>query len=179
MYKKLTILLLATTLIITGLFVNQYLQNQNIKRDLLGQYIVAQHNISSYLINAVYYHQAGNNENFITILYNIVGEFRAVDNIIAPGSLLGRHTNASDLMYTIHSSQKNFIMNTLDKAINEELSDEDINRIISFAEAMELYADLLDFEEIIPGNSPGQIINLINDKLNQARQLHTGSDFDQ
>ncbi len=177
MYKKLAIVLLAASLVITGLFINQYFQNQNIKRDLLGQYVIAQHNISGYLNDAVGYHLSGSNEYFIISLQKASGEFRAVDNIIAPGSLLGQHTNATDLMYTSHANQMSFVNDSLGMAVNNDLSEEDLRRIISFAEAMAYYTGLLDYGELIPGRSPDQIVSRIDDKLEQTSQLYTGNDF--
>ncbi len=179
MYKRLIIVLLAASLVFAGLFASQYLQNQSIKRSMLGQYVIAQHNISGHLNNAVEYHLAGDNSDFIISLQNVAGEFRAVDSIIAPGSLLGLHTKASGLMYTIHANQMNFINNSLDKAVNDELYDEDLNRIISFTEAMAYYADLLNYDELVLGNSPARIVNRIDDKLEQTSQLHSGKNFEQ
>ncbi len=80
-------------------------------------------------------------------------------------------------MYTIHLSQKNFIADSFEKAVKEDLSDEDANRIISFAAAMEYYADLLDYDEIIPGNSPGQIVSRIDERLDQVSQLSADNGF--
>lgn len=179
MYKKLTIVLLAASMVFAGLFVSQYLQNQNIKRGMLGQYVIAQHNISAHLNDAVERHLANDYNAFIINLQNAAGEFRTVDNIIAPGSLLGQHTNASDLMYTIHANQINFINNSLDKAVNDELNDEDLSRIISFAEAMAHYAGLLNYNEIVPGNNPDRIVSSIDNKLDQTSQLYTGNNFEQ
>jgi len=178
-YKKLTIILLAASLVFAGLFVSQYLQNQNIKRGMLGQYVIAQHNISAHLNDAVEHHLSGDNYAFIINLQNAAGDFRTVDNIIAPGSLLGQHTNASDLMYTIHANQMSFINDSLNKAVNDELNDEDLNKIFSFTEAMEYYANLLDYNEIVPGNSPDRIVSSIDDKLDQTSQLYTGNTFEQ
>lgn len=179
MYKKIVIALLAINLIIAALFVSQYLQNQNIKRNLLGQYVLAQHNISSNLNDAVVYQQAENNQNFIISLHKAASEFQTVDIIIESNSLLGQYTDASDLMYTIHSSQMDFIADSLDRAVNEELNNEDINRIISFEEAMEYYTDLLDYDVIIPRSSPGRIISRIDDKLDRVRHFYSSGDFDQ
>lgn len=102
-----------------------------------------------------------------------------MDYIISPESFIGQHTGASGLMYTIHSRQKDFVSGSLEKAVTEELSKEDINRIISFAAAMEHYADLLDYDEIIPGSSPDRIISRIDEILDQVSQSYTGNDFEQ
>jgi len=179
LYKWLTIILLIANLVLAGLFINQYQQNQNIKQSMLGQYIIAQHNISDHLNDAVEHHIAGNNNAFITSLQKTAGEFRAIDKIIAPESLLGRHINSSDLMYTIHANQMNFINESLDKAVKDNLNDEDLSRIITFAEAMEYYAGLLDYNKLVPGNRPDRIISRIDDKLEQTSQQYTGYVFQQ
>ena len=171
MYKKLSIILLAASLVMTGLFVSQYVQNHNIKRDLLGQYVIVQHNISGYLNDAVSCQRSGNKESLIISLQKASGEFRAVDNIM---SLLRRHTSATDVMYTIHASQMAFVTNSVDKAVKDDLSEEDLRRIISFAEAMTHYAGLLDYDALIAGSSPDQIVSRIDDKLEQTSQLYTG-----
>lgn len=69
MYKKLAIILLAANLVVAGLFINRHFQNINIQRDFLGQYIVAQHNISGYLNDAAGYYLGGNTEDFIINLH--------------------------------------------------------------------------------------------------------------
>lgn len=178
MYKKLAIILLAVNLVVSGLFINRHMQNLNIRRDLLGQYIVAQHNISTYMNDAAGYYRDGNTEDFVINLHKTAGEFQAVDYIISPGSLLGQHTEASGLMYTIHSSQKDFVSGSLEKVVTEELSEEDSIRIISFAAAMKHYADLLDYYEIIPGSRPDQIVSRIDEILGQVSQAYGGSEFE-
>ena len=179
MYKKLVVALLVINLAIAALSISYYFQIQGINKDLLGKYILVQHNISEYLNNAVDAYNAGDNDSLIINLHYASGEFLAVEKIIAPGTSVGHHTNASELMYSIHSSQKNFIADFLEKALNEALSEKDISRLFSFAKAMDHYAGLLDYDEITSERSPRRIVSIIDDKLDQVSQLYTGDGFNQ
>ena len=151
---------LAVIVILSGLVLfQQYNQTQEFKRDILGQYIMSQHNISSYLTNAIEHNDKGNTEGFVISLHHASREFHIVTNIISNGTLLGQHVKFPQRIWIEHIHGMDMINDYFIKSLTEELTTHEIENIRVYAERMNWFTEHLHFEEIISGRSPQDILD--------------------
>ncbi|MET3683442.1 hypothetical protein ABID56_001537 [Alkalibacillus flavidus] len=160
MYKKATLILLVTNLIVGIFFFLEYQENKEIQNSVLREYIQSQHSISHNLTKAKSYYDSGDTDAFYSSLKQASEQYHLASHLVANGSI-GESLTPHHSIFQFNEDGLSVVNQTLYKLYQDDFNSRDISDLTELSNTMDQFTEELDYNEITAGKSSKETVNQI------------------
>lgn len=154
--------------IITGLFLfMNYRANEELKKEILLEYISGQHEINMSLNNLIESYEVGSREAYLADLRQVIQAYYKV-TLLSDNEGIEKHIGDMSDLFEFSWSGQSLIQKYVNKSATEDLNTEDIKEIQMLSDKMIQYTELLDYDELHTKN-PNQILKHLIDLLGEVK----------
>ncbi|WP_018924433.1 hypothetical protein [Salsuginibacillus kocurii] len=166
--KKIVIFIIVIVLIIGSfLFLRPYLPGEQVKHDVMMQYLSSTYKMNESLNRAFDAYEDNDEDNFAVHLNRASSHLSTSNELTSDGINVSEHLNGSYTIQRFTFLGYGMLRDNSARAIRGEITEEDIEDIIQFSEQVERFFDRIGTPSSIgqENHTPNQMVELIEEAL--------------